>query len=54
VVREWVKQAEPTTVYGAQALMTVVTELVVWLDTLGLPLDPAVVFHPDTIDRFAR
>jgi len=54
LVRSSVVTATPTTVYDAQALMTVVTELVVWVDTLGLPLDPVVVFHPDTIDRFAR
>jgi integrase len=54
LVRSSVEKAIPTTVYKAQALMTVVTELVVWVDTLGLPLDPGVVFHPDTIDRFAR
>jgi hypothetical protein len=34
--------------------MTVVTQLVVWVDTLGLPLEEGVVFHPDSIDRFAR
>jgi hypothetical protein len=33
--------------------MTVITELVIWIDTLGLPVEPAVVFHPDNIDRFA-
>ena len=54
LVRAWVEQADPTTVYEAGALMTVVTQLVVWTDTLGLPLDATVVFHPDTIDRFAR
>jgi integrase len=48
-----VEQAEPTSVYSAKSLMTVVTQLVVWVDSLGLPLEPHVVFHPDNIDRFA-
>jgi integrase len=33
--------------------MNVVTQLTVWVDTIGQPLRPDVVFHPDTIDRFA-
>ena len=32
--------------------MTVVAQLAVWADLLGQPLDPEVLFHPETIDRF--
>jgi integrase len=53
-VQSSVQQAAPTTAYDARALMTVVTQLAVWTDTLGLPLEAPVVFHPDVIDRFAR
>ena len=53
LVKDTVAQAAPASVYAAKSLMTVVTQLVIWVDTLGLPLEPGVVFHPDTIDRFA-
>ena len=53
LVKSSVRQAEPISVYSAKALMSVVTQLVIWIDTLGLPLEPDVVFHPDNIDRFA-
>ena len=53
LVRSSVRQAEPTSVYSAKALLSVVTQLVIWIDRLGLPLEPDVVFHPDNIDRFA-
>ena len=33
--------------------MAVGTQPAVWVDTLGLPVEPEVVFHPDTVDRFA-
>ena len=32
--------------------MSTVTGFVAWCRTGGLPLDPDVVFHPDTIDRY--
>lgn len=48
-----VEQATPHTVTTAMTLMTIVTQLVVWTDRLGLPFDAEVVFHPGTIDRFA-
>jgi hypothetical protein len=54
LARSSVEAAGPTTVYDAGALMTVVTQHLVWLDTLGLPLTPEVAFHPDSIDRFTR
>ena len=53
LVKSSVRQAEPISVYSAKALMSVVTQLVIWIDTLGLPLELDVVFHPDNIDRFA-
>jgi len=53
-VRASVGQAEPGAVYEARRLMNVVAQLATWADRLGLPLEPRVVFHPDTVDRFAR
>jgi integrase len=53
LVCESATKAAPTSAYSAKSLMTVVTELVIWIDTVGLPLDPVVIFHPDNIDRFA-
>jgi len=53
LVRDSVRRAEPTSVYSAKSLMTVVTQLVIWVDTMGLPIEPGVVFHLDNIDRFA-
>ena len=51
-VRRWAEQTEPTTVYGARTLLSVLTQLAAWGDTIGLGLDPEVLLHPDTIDRF--
>ena len=53
LVRDSVKKAAPVTAHSAEAMSTVVTQLVVWVDAIGQPLEPEVVFHPDTIDRFA-
>jgi hypothetical protein len=53
LVRDSVSKSAPTTSYSAKSLMTVVTELVIWIDTVGLPPEPTVIFHPDNIDRFA-
>jgi hypothetical protein len=52
-VTDSVERATPHTVTTAMTLMTIVTQLVVWTDRLGLPLEASVVFHPGTIDRFA-
>ena len=54
LVRTWVRQAEPGAVYEAQYLLNVVTQLALWVEGLGQPLELEIVFHPDTIDRFAR
>ena len=53
VVRASVQQAAPTTVYGARTLLSAVTQLAVWADTLGQPIEPDALFHPDVLDRFA-
>jgi integrase len=53
-VRTWAGMAPSCDAAEAGALMTVLTQLAVWADTLGLPLSPDALFHPDTIDRFAR
>ncbi len=34
--------------------MNVVTQLAVWVESIGQPLTAEVVFHPDTVDRFAK
>lgn len=52
LVREAAVKAAPRSGLSAQKLMTVITELVVWVDMVGLSLEPSVVFHPDHIDRF--
>jgi hypothetical protein len=52
LVRESVRQASPVTAHTAEGLMTKITQLAAWVDTIGQPLEPEVVFHPDTIDRF--
>ena len=52
LVREAVAAASPRTVLRANDLLTVTAQLAVWADRVGQPLDPAVLFHPDTVDRF--
>lgn len=52
LVRDSVRQASPATAHTAEGLMTKITQLAAWVDTIGQPLEPEVVFHPDTIDRF--
>ncbi len=51
-VTDAVEQAVPNTVTTAMTLMTIVTHLVVWVDTLGYPITLESVFHPDVVDRF--
>ena len=34
--------------------MNAVTQLAVWADTLGLPLEPETLFRPEVIDRFVK
>ena len=52
VVRAAVEQAEPASVYSARTLLSITTQLALWADTRGQPLDPAGLFHPEVIDRF--
>jgi len=54
VVRASVERAAPTTVYGARTLMTTVTQLAIWADDLGQPIEPYELFAPDVLDRFAQ
>jgi len=51
-VRDAVTAAGPRTPFIADHEMTVVAQLVLWADRLGIPLDPAVVLSPETIERF--
>jgi hypothetical protein len=51
-VRSAVLAAEPRAPFVAENHLTVVTQIVAWADRIGLELDPGVVFHPETIDRF--
>ena len=52
LVRDSAEKAAPASAYRAGHLMTVATELALWIDKIGLPLEAGVVFHPDHIDRF--
>jgi integrase len=54
LVRDSVRHAVPVSAHSAEALMNVVTQLAVWVQTIGQPLTAEVVFHPDTVDRFAK
>jgi hypothetical protein len=51
-VRDWVGRAEPQPLERARNLMNAVSQLAVWADTLGLPLEAEVLLRPETIDRF--
>jgi hypothetical protein len=51
-VRTAVTMAAPGTPFIADHEMTVVAQLVVWADRVGIPLDPALVLNPETVDRF--
>ena len=51
-VRDAVTAEGPRTPFIADHEMTVVAQLVLWADRLGIPLDPAVVLSPETIERF--
>jgi hypothetical protein len=54
LVRDSVRRADPSSGHLAEALMNVVTQLAVWVDTIGQPMRPDVVFHPDTRSFRAR
>ena len=54
LVRDSVRRAVPVSAHSAAALMNVVTQLAVWVESIGQPLSAEVIFHPDTVDRFAK
>jgi hypothetical protein len=51
-VRDWVRRVEPEPLERARNVMNAVTQLAVWADTLGHPLESEVLLRPETIDRF--
>jgi hypothetical protein len=51
-VRDAVRQAEPEAPLIADHEMTVVAQLVLWSDRIGLPLEPEVIFNREHFDRF--
>ena len=52
LVRDSVRRADPSNGHLAEAYLNVVTQLAVWVDTIGQPLTRDVVFDPETVDRF--
>ncbi|MGA7417071.1 MAG: hypothetical protein WBW80_03690 [Acidimicrobiales bacterium] len=38
----------------ARRHLTIATQLAVWADQIGVPLEHTVLFHPETIDRFIK
>jgi hypothetical protein len=54
LVRDAVTKAEPERPFVADHEMSVVAQLVLWVDRIGQPLEPGVIFHPETIDRFIK
>jgi len=51
-VRATVSAAQPGAPSIAGLQMTLMAQLAIWVDLVGQPLDPAVVLHPETIERF--
>ncbi|HTT86467.1 MAG TPA: hypothetical protein VMF60_03770, partial [Acidimicrobiales bacterium] len=51
-VREAVTASKPPAPLIADHAMTVVCQLALWADRIGMALDPQGVFAPETIDRF--
>lgn len=52
VVTAAVSGSSPMTPGLAKRHMTIATQLAVWADQIGVPLEHSVLFHPETIDRF--
>ncbi len=52
LVRETVTATNPPTAQAATNLSTVVAQLAAWAYGVGLDVQPHVIFHPDTIDRW--
>jgi hypothetical protein len=54
VVTAAVAGATPATPGLARRHLTIATQLAVWADRIGVPLEHTVLFHPETIDRYIR
>jgi integrase len=54
VVTAAVTGASPETPGLARRHLTIATQLAVWADQIGVPLEHTVLFHPETIDRFIK
>ncbi|MEI7859465.1 MAG: hypothetical protein WCI26_06485 [Acidimicrobiales bacterium] len=52
VVTAAVSDSTPVTPGLTRRHMTIATQLAVWADRIGVPLDHEVLFHPETIDRY--
>jgi integrase len=52
LVRTSVTRAGPERPFVADCQMTVMAQLAVWADRIGVSLDPEVLLRPETIDRF--
>jgi integrase len=52
LVTDAVATAAPTTSYEAHALLNVTSQLALWAELVGLPLENEVVLNKETIDRF--
>ena len=54
VVTAAVTGTSPATPGLARRQLTIATQLAVWADRIGVPLEHTVLFHPETIDRYIR
>jgi hypothetical protein len=52
VVRDAVSKAAPGDPQKANHQLSIVTQLAVWADRIGQPIEPAALFHPEFLDRF--
>ncbi len=54
VVTAAVTGTSPETPGLARRHLTIATQLAVWADRIGVPLEHTVLFHPETIDRYIK
>jgi len=54
VVTAAVTGSTPATPGVARRHLTIATQLAVWADRIGVPLEHEVLFHPETIDRYIK
>ena len=52
VVKQTVTAGAPDTPFHADHQLSIVTQLAVWADRIGQPVDPEHLFSPEFIDRF--